>query len=232
MGYVTCSFTKLKYSIQNHLSLPAHGAPKVELGLSRKSHRSEAETADDVLQIVSLTNIIWRNRNRTDISIHGTTQLNTPCGTMDGDTQANSPSKQISVKREKPLKENREQASLKPENHYNVSRRDLPAIDNPLSIRAFLFLWVWEIWNPWEKLWGIFKARCLLVNQVLCLDVQNTAFFAIPGVKGKAAEAVWPKQSSMRKKQINPSLLCWCTVLRTNLMIFATHKVKLVRKCL
>lgn len=64
---------------------------------------------------------------------------------MDGDTQANSPSKQISVKREKPLKENREQASLKPENHYNVSRRDLPAVDNPLSIRAFLFVWVWEI---------------------------------------------------------------------------------------
>lgn len=50
----------------------------------------------------------------------------------------------------KPLKENR--GSLKPENHYQVSRRDLPAADNPFSVRTFLFSRVWEIRNPWEKL--------------------------------------------------------------------------------
>lgn len=92
----------------------------------------------------------------------------------------------------KPLKENRGKGSPKPENHYKVSRKDLPTV----PIRAFLFSWVWEIWNPWEKLLRMFKARCSLVNYVLCLDVQNIDFLARLGIEGEAAEDVRSKQSS------------------------------------
>lgn len=79
----------------------------------------------------------------------------------------------------KPLKEKSQKGPPKPENHYKVSRRDLLARDNPLSIRTFLFSWVSEIWNPWEKLLSVFKARYSLVNEILCLDVQEIAFFAM-----------------------------------------------------
>lgn len=63
-------------------------------------------------------------------------QLSTPKDPRIGTHKLHS--KQISVKREKLLKENR--GFSKPENYYQVSRRDLPAADNKLlSVRLFYF---------------------------------------------------------------------------------------------
>lgn len=101
----------------------------------------------------------------------------------------------------KPLKGTREKGSPEPENHYSQQKGCACSTPPSLTIRAFLFSWVREIWNPWEKLLGVFKARCLLLNQALCLDERSTAFCAVLGVKGKAAEVTWPKPSPMRQSE-------------------------------
>lgn len=135
-------------------------------------------------------NVVWRHRSRAHISIH-TTGWARPVGPRMGQA-CKFPLRATRCEERKPLKGKREKGSPEPENHYKVSRRDVPAVDNPLSIRALLFSCVREIWNPWEKLLGVFKAACLLLNQTLCLDVWNIAFCAVLGVKGKAAEVTWP----------------------------------------
>lgn len=116
----------------------------MELGFSRKSHRSEAETADDVLPIMSHKRYLKQQEQSPHQHSHHHTAEYTLWDQGWGHT-GKLPFQANQREAGKPLKENRQQGSLKPENHYNVSRRDLPAVDNPLSIRAFLFLWVWEI---------------------------------------------------------------------------------------
>jgi hypothetical protein len=66
--------------------------------------------------------------------------------------------------------------------------------------------------KPLRKLLDLFTARCSLVNEVLCLDVQKTAFSTLSEIEGRATEVTQSKQRLLLLMEIalesKPDDLC------------------------
>ena len=127
-----------------HLSVTICWVPMMQRGSCTKSHLNKFEIACDIFQIMSIANVFEETGAEPTSTFSPPHSGASPWEPRTGHTH--KPSLQAKeCEQRKPLKENREEGSPKPENQDTVSRRDLRAVDSHLSIRAFLFSWFWEI---------------------------------------------------------------------------------------